>query len=453
MGKYFGTDGVRGVANGKLSPELVFRLGRLGGYVLTRNKQGKRPTILIGRDTRISGEMLEAALVAGLLSIGADVLRLGVISTPGVAYLTKARGADAGVMISASHNPVEDNGIKFFGADGFKLSDEMETEIESLLDADEDRIPRPIGADVGAVQDDLEGGQAYLSYLKSTVHHRFEGLKVVLDCANGAVSRLAPRLFYDLGADTVVLSNHPDGLNINEDCGSTHPEAVQRAVVEHRADLGLSFDGDADRLIAVDEHGKIVDGDHILYILAEFMKKHHRLNNNTVVSTVMSNLGFYKALEHKGVETKQTKVGDRYVLEEMLQGGYNLGGEQSGHIVMLDYSTTGDGLLCAIQLMNVMKSESAPLSGLAHGMTKYPQLLVNVQVEDKSKLAGNSKVEEAIRSVENRMEGSGRVLVRPSGTESIVRVMAEGPDEQELASFVDLIVDVVKKELVYNNRI
>ncbi|QMV41270.1 phosphoglucosamine mutase [Cohnella cholangitidis] len=450
MGKYFGTDGVRGVANGELTPELVFRLGRSGGYVLTRNKQGQRPVILIGRDTRISGEMLEAALVAGLLSIGADVLRLGVISTPGVAYLTKARGADAGVMISASHNPVADNGIKFFGGDGFKLSDELEAEIESLLDADEDRIPRPIGTEVGAALDDLEGGQAYVSYLKSTVNQRFDGLKVVLDCANGAVSRLAPRLFRDLGADAIVLADQPDGLNINENCGSTHPEAVQRAVLEHRAHLGLSFDGDADRLIAVDEKGAIVDGDHILFILAEFMKKHQRLNRDTVVSTVMSNLGFYKALESKGVEAKQTKVGDRYVLEEMLQGGYNLGGEQSGHVVMLDYSTTGDGMLCAIQLMNAMKAEGRPLSGLAQGMVKYPQLLVNVRVEDKSRLTGNPRIEATVRSVENQMGGSGRVLVRPSGTESIVRVMAEGPDEQRLANFVDLLVEVVKEELAFH---
>jgi len=450
MGKYFGTDGVRGVANSKLTPELVFRLGRSGGFVLTRSKQGKRPKIVIGRDTRISGEMLEAALIAGLLSIGADVVRLGIISTPGVAYLTKTRGADAGVMISASHNPVEDNGIKFFGGDGFKLSDEMEAEIEALLDSDEDRIPRPIGGDVGRVQDDLEGGQAYISYLKSTVKNRFEGLKVVLDCANGAASMLAPQLFRDLGADTVVLAHQPDGLNINKECGSTHPEAVQQAVLEHRADLGLSFDGDADRLIAVDEKGTIVDGDHILFILAGFMKKQQRLNNNTVVSTVMSNLGFYKALEKNGVEAKQTKVGDRYVLEEMVQGRYNLGGEQSGHIVMLDYNTTGDGMLCAIQLMDVLMSESESLSGLAECMTKYPQLLVNVQVEDKSMLAGNQKIEEAIKSVEHKMGGNGRVLVRPSGTESIVRVMAEGPNEQELSSFVGLIVDVVKEELAYN---
>ncbi|MFC5405371.1 phosphoglucosamine mutase [Cohnella soli] len=450
MGKYFGTDGVRGVANRELTPELVFRLGRSGGYALTRSKPGKRPKIVIGRDTRISGEMLEASLVAGLLSIGADVVRLGIISTPGVAYLTRARGADAGVMISASHNPVEDNGIKFFGGDGFKLSDEMEAEIEALLESDEDLIPRPIGSGVGSVQDDLEGGQEYISYLKSTVNNRFEGLKVVVDCANGAASMLAPQLFRDLGAETIVLAHRPDGLNINEDCGSTHPEAVQRAVVEHRANLGLSFDGDADRLIAVDEKGTIVDGDHILFILAGFMKDRHRLNNNTVVSTVMSNLGFYKALEENGVEAKQTKVGDRYVLEEMVQGGYNLGGEQSGHIVMLDYNTTGDGMLCAIQLMDVLKSASGSLSEHAERMTKYPQLLVNVQVEDKSKLTGNPKIEEAIKSVETKMDGSGRVLVRQSGTEPIVRVMAEGPNEQELAGFVDHIVEVIKEELVFN---
>jgi phosphoglucosamine mutase len=345
---------------------------------------------------------------------------------------------------------VADNGIKFFGGDGFKLSDELEAEIESLLDADEDRIPRPIGADVGAARDDLESGQAYVSYLKATVNHRFDGLKVVLDCANGAVSRLAPRLFRDLGADAIVLANQPDGLNINENCGSTHPEAVQRAVLEHRAHLGLSFDGDADRLIAVDEKGAIVDGDHILFILAEFMKKHQRLNRDTVVSTVMSNLGFYKALESKGVEAKQTKVGDRYVLEEMLQGGYNLGGEQSGHVVMLDYSTTGDGMLCAIQLMNAMRAEDRPLSELAQGMVKYPQLLVNVPVEDKTRLTDNPRIQAAVRSVENQMGGSGRVLVRPSGTESIVRVMVEGPDEQRLTNFVDLLVEVVKEELAFH---
>lgn len=447
MGNYFGTDGVRGTANRELTPELAFQLGRAGGYVLTRKRQGERPQVLIGRDTRISGEMLEAALVAGLLSIGADVVRLGVISTPGVAYLTRARGADAGVMISASHNPAQDNGIKLFGGDGFKLSDQLEAEIEALLDAQEDGCPRPIGGDVGRVQDDEAGGYDYLGYLQSTVEQRFEGMKVVLDCAHGAVSRLAPRLLRELGADVVVLAAQPDGLNINQDCGSTHPEALQRAVVEHGAALGLSFDGDADRLIAVDENGTIVDGDHLLYILALALQQQHRLNHSTVVSTVMSNLGLYKALEQSGLTARKTKVGDRYVLEEMLQGGYNLGGEQSGHIVMLDYSTTGDGMLCALQLMAAMRTAARPLSELAAGLTKYPQLLVNVRVEDKSMLADHPALEAAVASAEARMGGNGRVLVRPSGTEPLVRVMAEGPNEQELSQLVDGIVQVIREEL------
>lgn len=447
MGKYFGTDGVRGVANKELTPELAFKLGRCGGYVLTKDKKESRPKVIIGRDTRISGHMLEGALVAGLLSIGVEVMRLGVISTPGVAFLTRALGADAGVMISASHNPVPDNGIKFFGGDGFKLSDEMELEIEGLLDAEEDQLPRPVGAEMGAVMDYREGGQKYISYLKTSVKNSFDGLKVVLDCANGAVSSIAPQLFCDLGADTVLIANNPDGLNINEGCGSTHPEKLQQAVLEHKADLGLSFDGDADRLIAVDEKGNLVDGDHIMYILAEAMSKTLRLKQNTVVSTVMSNIGFYKAIEQAGIEAKQTKVGDRYVMEEMIKGGYNLGGEQSGHIIMLDYNTTGDGMLTGIQLLDVLVSEGKPLSELAARMRKFPQILINVRVEDKSKLNGNQRVEQAIRDVEEKLGDSGRVLVRPSGTEPIVRVMAEGPDEALLQKYVDSIVEVVKIEL------
>jgi len=448
MGKFFGTDGVRGIANKGLTPELAFKLGRCGGYVLTKDKKEGRPKVIIGRDTRISGPMLEGALSAGLLSIGVEVMRLGVISTPGVAYLTRALGADAGVMISASHNPVEDNGIKFFGGDGFKLSDEMEEEIEALLEAQTDQLPRPIGGDIGAIMDYREGGLKYISYLKTSVKNRFEGLKVVLDCANGAVSSLAPQLFCDLDADTVILANNPDGLNINDQCGSTHPEKLQQAVLEHKADVGLSFDGDADRLIAVDEKGNIVDGDHILFILAESMAKNMRLKQDTVVSTVMSNIGFYKALEEAGLEAKQTKVGDRYVMEEMKKGGFNLGGEQSGHIILLDYNTTGDGMLTAIQLLDVMKAEGKPLSKLASKMRKFPQILVNVRVEDKSKLEGNEKIVAVIQTVEDALGDSGRVLVRPSGTEPIVRVMAEGPDEEELQTFVDQIVEVVKTELV-----
>lgn len=447
MGKYFGTDGVRGVANLELTPELAFRLGRCGGYVLTNNKSDQRPKVIIGRDTRISGHMLEAALVAGLLSIGIEVMRLGVISTPGVAYLTRALGADAGVMISASHNPVKDNGIKFFGGDGFKLSDEKEAEIERLIDAENDELPRPVSGDIGVVMDYREGGQKYISYLKTTVKHRFEGLKVVLDCANGAVSSLAPQLFCDLGVDAVFLGNNPDGLNINEGCGSTHPEKLQQAVMENKANLGLSFDGDADRLIAVDEKGNIVDGDQILFILSSAMAKALKLKQNTVVSTVMSNIGFYKALEQAGIDAQQTKVGDRYVMEEMLKGNYNLGGEQSGHVIMLDYNTTGDGMLTAIQLLDVLKAEGKTLHELASKMRKYPQILVNIQVGDKTKLDGNANVAAAVREVEEKLGDSGRVLVRPSGTEPIVRVMAEGPDEDELRAYVDQIVDVVKVEL------
>ena len=448
MGKYFGTDGVRGVANKELTPELAFKLGRCGGFVLTKDKQGTRPKVIIGRDTRISGHMLEGALTAGLLSIGVEVMRLGVISTPGVAFLTRALGADAGVMISASHNPVPDNGIKFFGGDGFKLTDELEAEIEALIDAEEDTLPRPVGAEMGVVMDYREGGQKYISHLKTTVKNKFENLKVVLDCANGAVSSIAPQLFCDLGADAILLANNPDGLNINEGCGSTHPEKLQEAVLEHNADLGLSFDGDADRLIAVDEKGNIIDGDHIMFILADSMAKNMKLKRNTVVSTVMSNIGFYKAIEDANIEAKQTKVGDRYVMEEMIKGGYSLGGEQSGHIIMLDYNTTGDGMLTAIQLLDVIVSEGKPLSQLASRMRKYPQILVNVPVVDKSKLEGNERIIEAIGKVEEQLGNSGRVLVRPSGTEPIVRVMAEGPSEEELQHYVDRIVEVVKTELV-----
>ncbi len=447
MGKYFGTDGVRGVANRDLTPELAFKIGRCGGFVLTKGKTEGSPRVVIGRDTRISGSMLESALVAGLLSIGAEVMRLGVISTPGVAYLTRALSADAGVMISASHNPVEDNGIKFFGADGFKLSDEKEEEIEALLEQSEDTLPRPAGADVGQVMDYREGGQKYIAFLKSTVQHRFEGLKVVLDCANGAASSLAPQLFADVDADVVTVCCNPDGLNINKDCGSTHPERVREEVLKHEADIGLSFDGDADRLIAVDHTGRIIDGDYVMAICAASMKKRRLLKNNTVVSTVMSNVGFYKALADLGIDTRQTAVGDRYVMEEMRRGPFSLGGEQSGHIIFLDHTTTGDGLLTALQLLDVIKEEGKSLHELSDVMKKYPQLLLNVRVTDKTALYENQRITEAIQDVEQRLEGNGRVLVRPSGTEPIVRVMVEGPDEAVLEQYAGEIADVVKQEL------
>ncbi|AGE20769.1 phosphoglucosamine mutase [Geobacillus sp. GHH01] len=446
MGKYFGTDGVRGVANRELTPELAFQIGRCGGYVLT--KSAERPKVLIGRDTRISGHMLEGALVAGLLSIGVEVMRLGVISTPGVAYLTKALGAQAGIMISASHNPVQDNGIKFFGPDGFKLSDEQEAEIEALIDSAEDMLPRPIGAGLGQVNDYFEGGQKYLQYLKQTIDEEdFSGMKIALDCAHGATSSLATYLFADLDADVVTMGASPNGLNINEGVGSTHPEALAAFVKEKGADVGLAFDGDGDRLIAVDENGNIVDGDQIMYICAKYLKETGRLKHQTVVSTVMSNLGFYKALEAQGMKSVQTAVGDRYVVEEMKKNGYNLGGEQSGHIIFLDYNTTGDGMLTALQLVNIMKIKGKPLSELAGEMKKYPQLLVNVRVKEKEKVMENEQVKNVIAEVEAEMNGNGRVLVRPSGTEPLVRIMAEAPTEEACRAYVERIADVVRREM------
>ncbi|KRE72003.1 phosphoglucosamine mutase [Paenibacillus sp. Soil750] len=450
MGAIFGTDGVRGVANRELTPELAFELGLIVGYMLTRSCEGKRPTVVIGRDTRISGHMLEAALAAGLLSAGADAVRLGVLPTPGVAYVTRQSGMDAGVMISASHNPVEDNGIKFFGRDGFKMPDAWEAEVESRLQGNEHRNSRPTGAGIGTLRDDPKGAQDYVSYVKSTAATPLSGCKIVLDCANGAASFLAPQLFAELGAETILLHHQPDGLNINQDCGSTHPEHLRKAVLEQGAHAGLAFDGDADRLIAVDERGEILDGDHILYILAASLAKQGRLSQNMVVSTIMSNLGFHQALQSIGLDSLKSKVGDRHVMEAMQGGGYNLGGESSGHIILLDHSTTGDGLLSAVQLLQVMLQEGKPLSELVSPVVKYPQLVVNVRVNHKSKLEGNRRIDTVIRQVESEMAGRGRVLVRPSGTESLVRVMAEGPDERELSGYVEGIVEVVKEELEYS---
>jgi phosphoglucosamine mutase len=403
--------------------------------------------VLIGRDTRVSGHMLEGALVAGLLSIGAEVMRLGVISTPGVSYLTKALGAEAGVMISASHNPVADNGIKFFGPDGFKLSDDQELEIEELIDMSEDQLPRPVGANLGQVMDYFEGGQKYLQYLKNTVDEDFSGIHIALDCAHGATSSLATHLFADLDADISVMGASPNGININAGVGSTHPEALAAMVKEKGADVGLSFDGDGDRLIAIDEKGNIVDGDQIMFICGKYMKEQGRLKHSTIVSTVMSNLGFYKGLEGYGIHSVPTAVGDRYVVEEMKKNGFNLGGEQSGHIIFLDYNTTGDGLLTGLQLVNIMKSTQKKLSELAADMKKFPQRLVNVRVTDKHHVTDNEKVKTVIEQVEAEMNGNGRILVRPSGTEPLVRVMAEAPTEELCEAYVDRIVKVVKEEM------
>ncbi|HFJ4841661.1 TPA: phosphoglucosamine mutase [Staphylococcus aureus] len=447
MGKYFGTDGVRGVANQELTPELAFKLGRYGGYVLAHNKGEKHPRVLVGRDTRVSGEMLESALIAGLISIGAEVMRLGIISTPGVAYLTRDMGAELGVMISASHNPVADNGIKFFGSDGFKLSDEQENEIEALLDQENPELPRLVGNDIVHYSDYFEGAQKYLSYLKSTVDVNFEGLKIALDGANGSTSSLAPFLFGDLEADTETIGCSPDGYNINEKCGSTHPEKLAEKVVETESDFGLAFDGDGDRIIAVDENGQIVDGDQIMFIIGQEMHKNQELNNDMIVSTVMSNLGFYKALEQEGIKSNKTKVGDRYVVEEMRRGNYNLGGEQSGHIVMMDYNTTGDGLLTGIQLASVIKMTGKSLSELAGQMKKYPQSLINVRVTDKYRVEENVDVKEVMTKVEVEMNGEGRILVRPSGTEPLVRVMVEAATDEDAERFAQQIADVVQDKM------
>ena len=447
MAKYFGTDGVRGVANQDLTPELAFKLGRYGGYVLAHNKDKKHPKVLVGRDTRVSGEMLESALIAGLVSIGAEVMRLGVISTPGVAYLTKEMEAELGVMISASHNPVEDNGIKFFGSDGFKLSDAQEEEIEELLNAENPAIPRPVGEDIVHYSDYFEGSQKYLSYLKSTVDVDFEGMKIALDGAHGSTSSLAPFLFGDLEADTVTVGCNPDGYNINDQVGSTHPEKLAETVVEKECDFGLAFDGDGDRLIAVDEKGDIIDGDQIMFIIGQEMAKNQELNHNMIVSTVMSNLGFYKALEAEGIQSNKTKVGDRYVVEEMRRGGYNLGGEQSGHIVMMDYNTTGDGLLTGVQLASVIKLTGKKLSELAAQMKKYPQSLVNVKVTDKHRVEENVAVQEEMTKVEVDMNGEGRILVRPSGTEPLVRIMVEAATDEKAQAYAERIAKVVEEHM------
>lgn len=445
MGRMFGTDGVRGVANTELSPEIAFQLGRVGAYVLTGNQQGSR--FVVGKDTRISGDMLEAAFISGVLSMGVDVLRLGIISTPGVAHLTRHLRADAGVMISASHNPVKDNGIKFFAGDGFKLPDSVEDEIERILVESQDNLPRPVGPEIGRLYEEPAAAAAYEKFLRGTVANSFENLHIVLDCANGAASKIAPAVFREKGAHVTELNTRPDGVNINVGCGSTHPHVVQRAVLETGADVGLAFDGDADRLIAIDGTGQVVDGDYIMAICANALHQRDQLKNDTVVATVMSNLGFVKAMEEKGIRVEQTAVGDRYVMEAMRKGNHVLGGEQSGHIIFLDKTTTGDGILTALQLVNIMVESRKPLSELRKVMQRYPQILENVRVQDKEAWKTNEVIQEAIRKAEEQLGQNGRILVRESGTEPIVRVMAEGPEEQALQKCVDSIVQVVRQEL------
>ena len=447
MGKYFGTDGVRGEANVELTPELAFKLGRFGGYVLSQHETDV-PRVFVARDTRISGQMLESALVAGLLSVGIHVYKLGVLATPGVAHLVKAEKASAGVKISASHNPAQDNGIKFFAGDGFKLDDALEAEIEALLDAEEDTLPRPSAQGLGDVVEYPEGLRKYQQFLVST-GSELEGMKVVLDTANGAAATSARQIFADLGADLTVMAENPDGLNINEGVGSTHPEKLQELVKETGSQIGLAFDGDSDRLIAVDENGDLVDGDRIMYIIGKYLADRGLLAKNTIVTTVMSNLGFHKALDREGIEKAVTAVGDRYVVEEMRKEGYNIGGEQSGHVILMDYNTTGDGQLTAVQLTKIMKETGKTLSELAAEVTIYPQKLVNIRVENsmKDKSMEVPAIAAIIEKMEAEMAGNGRILVRPSGTEPLLRVMAEAPTDAEVHYYVDTIADVVRAEI------
>ncbi|WP_019227591.1 phosphoglucosamine mutase [Sedimentibacter sp. B4] len=447
MGKLFGTDGVRGIANSDLSSELAYKLGRVGGYFLTKGK--KRPKMVVGMDTRISGDMLEGALSAGLNSAGIDVLYLGVLPTPAVACMIKILEADGGVMITASHNPVEYNGIKFFNEKGLKLTDSMENSIEEYILNDLDIETVPVAGEVGRKIRIENPVRKYMDFLKDTINVDFKGLKVAVDCGNGAVYKAAPELLNELGAQVYVIHNDPNGININVNCGSTKPEEIQKLVLETGADIGLSFDGDADRLIAADENGNIVDGDHVLAICGISMKEKGNLKSNTVIGTVMTNMGLDICLGEKDINIIKTNVGDRYVLEEMLSGNHSIGGEQSGHIIFLDYNTTGDGLLTAIQLLSVIKEKNTKLSKLANVMKVMPQVLVNARVaEDKKKAyMEDETIRNKIEDIEKHFDGKGRVLIRPSGTEPLVRVMIEGENLEELKMHANELAALIEVQL------
>ena len=446
MSRLFGTDGVRGVANRDLTAELALDLSVAGAHIL--GKAGvsprHRPVAVVGRDPRASGEFLEAVVVGGLASAGIDVRRLGVLPTPGVAYLTAATDADFGVMLSASHNPMPDNGIKFFARGGLKLEDDVEDAIEQAMGQ---VWERPTGAGVGRVVDEPDAVARYVSHLAATVSSSLEGLRLVLDCAEGAASATAPQLFRELGADVVAIHDWPDGLNINDGCGSTHLASLQQAVVQHGADAGFAFDGDADRCLAVDATGEVVDGDQLMAILALALRDAGALRHDTVVATVMSNLGFVLAMREAGVHVLTTKVGDRYVLEEMRSGGYVLGGEQSGHVIMSDYATTGDGVLAAVHVAERMASQRASLAELAGVMHRLPQKLVNVPDVDKSKAHSDPTVQAAVAEAEQELGESGRVLLRPSGTEPLVRVMVEAQSFDHAEAVAYRLADVVRTAL------
>jgi phosphoglucosamine mutase len=443
MGRLFGTDGVRGRANADLTPELALTVAIAAATTLAESDRSHPPLAVVGRDPRASGEMLEAAVVAGLTSAGANVLRVGVLPTPGVAVLTGELKADLGVMISASHNPMPDNGIKLFAAGGHKLPDEVETRIEAAVRGG-GRGHRPTGAGVGRVHDVLDGLEHYVSHLVSTAPHRADGLTVVVDCANGAASDVAPEVYRQVGATVIPIHAEPDGININDRCGSTHLESLRAAVVEHRADLGVGLDGDADRLLAVDAAGEVVDGDQIMAILALAMRDAGTLTADTLVATVMSNLGLRLAMSRSGIRLVETKVGDRYVLEELRAEGYALGGEQSGHVVMPAYATTGDGVLTGLHLLARMAATGRPLHDLASVVTRLPQVLINVPVGDRTVGSTALSVAAAVAAAEAELGDTGRVLLRPSGTEPLVRVMVEAPTEATARAVAENIAAEVR---------
>ena len=446
MGRLFGTDGVRGVAGSELTIELATKLGQAGAYVLTK-EQAHKPTIIVGCDTRISGGMLASALMAGICSVGADAIFAGVMPTPAIAYLTRKHKVDAGVVISASHNPMEFNGIKFFNGEGYKLSDALEDEIEALIANDMKDINLPTGSGIGKIEYRFDMIREYVDFMKKTVPVDLSGMKIVVDCAEGAAYYTSVRTLEDLGAELVAIHTNPDGTNINANCGSTHMEELQARVVYEKADIGIAFDGDADRMLAVDELGNIVDGDQIMAVIGNHMKKQGKLNKDTIVVTVMSNLGFTLMGEREGLHLEKTKVGDRYVLENMLENGYNLGGEQSGHVIFLDDNTTGDGLLSALHLLKVMVDTKEKLSELAKIMEVLPQALVNAKVPNHKKehYMEYAEIADAIGELEKKFNGEGRVLIRPSGTEPMVRVMIEGKDQKAIEEEAKKLAELITK--------
>ena len=443
MRKYFGTDGIRGIAGESLTADLSFKVGKALGKLLTEKKE--HPKVVIGRDTRISCDMIEHALTAGLTSTGVNVMTVGPIPTPAIAYLTKTIETDSGIMISASHNPYQDNGIKIFGPDGFKLTDEQELEIESLIDNSE-QIKNTSFEKIGKVYGGNELTQKYIQHIKQSITGDLSEIKIALDCANGATTGVAPFIFGDLEADIETIGCQPNGININDNVGSTKIETISEFVKENNVDVGFAFDGDGDRVLAVDAKGNIVDGDKIMFILAKHLKEQGELKDNMVVSTVMSNIGFYKAIEENGLQSVKTAVGDRYVVEEMRKNDYSLGGEQSGHIVLMNYATTGDGILTAVKLANIIKTSGKSLEELASEVSIYPQKLVNIKVVDKKTAMEDSEILAECEKVEKELEGNGRILLRASGTENLIRVMVEASSDELTDKYCEQVAKIVREK-------